>query len=59
MAGNLVSTGQVDQLGLRHCTLWHGDGTAGMEVATRWRIESTGYLAGKDNLLCRLIGMGW
>jgi hypothetical protein len=57
VTGDLVAAGYLDQLRLSHRTLRHGKGTTGVEVATRWGIESAGYLTREDDLLLRLVGV--
>jgi hypothetical protein len=58
-AGDMVAARHIDQREPGCGTLRHGEGTAGMKVATRRGIEGAGYLAGEANLLLHLIGMGW
>src|SRR5262249_29542494 len=58
VAGYLVTARYLDQLRLSRRTLRHGEGTAGVEAATRRGIESAGHLAGEDDLLLCLVGMG-
>src|SRR5262244_162783 len=57
VAGDLVTGGDLDEIGLSLRASRHDEGTARVEVAARRRVEGAGHLAAEDDLLLLLVGM--
>jgi hypothetical protein len=57
VTGDLVARGDLDEIGLSLRAAWHDEGTAGVEVAARRRVEGAGHFSAEDDLLLLLVGM--
>src|SRR5262250_245643 len=56
VAGDLVTGGDLDEIGLSLRASRHDEGTARVEVAARWRVEGAGHLSAEDDLFFLLVG---
>jgi hypothetical protein len=52
-----VTGGDLDEIGLSLGAARHDKGTAGVEVAARWRVECARHLAAEDDLFFLLVGV--
>src|SRR5215813_8639547 len=58
VAGDLVTGGDLDEIGLSLRASRHDEGTARVEVAARWRVEGARHLPAEDDLFFLLVGVG-
>src|SRR5262245_13379891 len=57
VAGDFVIWGDLDEIGLSLGAARHDEGTVGMEVAARRRVEGARHLAAEDDLFSLLVGV--